>query len=218
MKNIVYCIGDAGAKRNDFRAKGRLSNALYIDNDDVALDFCVDGDNYFVATKLPFAKFCVYQYICYQTSLCRKTRISKKQCTRMLKGVGLKVPLHKKIGALSKIEYRAVLIACRKVFNTLNIFINCDGVEFCKKNQRQLDKMVLALCKTVRVYVSISDSRFSDESVPLRIYSKEGDYITMPKTLCRAKNVDVGRIKGLIKNRNLQVNVGEITSVVVCNQ
>jgi len=214
MRNVVYCIGNIEAKRKDFRAKGCRPNSLFVDNDEVALDFVVDNNSYFVTTKLPFAKFSVYQYIVYQTSLTGRSRLKSKQVKQMLKSVGAKFSISDKVGSLSKIEYRQLVLAYKMSFNTLRVYLNCDGIEYNKKNSRQLYQLLNAISSMCRVFVSVSDTRFTDELAELRLYNSDGQQLIVPATYQRARTVDIRFVKGVIKNKNIPINIKDIKSVV----
>lgn len=214
MKNIIYCIGNSDSKRRAFRQKGCGQHSLYIENDEVALDIVVDNNSYFINTKLPFAKFTVYQYIIYQTSLFGRSRLTRNKIKLMLQSVGAKFSINQKIASLTKIEYRQMLLSYKITFNTHTVYLNCDGIEFNKKNLKQLNVLLDALSKTIKVFVAVSDSRFTNETELLYIYGVTTEPLIIPATYQRAGTINPNKIIGVIKSRNMPLNIRDITSVV----
>ena len=79
---IVYCLGDAKAKRAAFRAADGGINSMSIDNDEILTVLKNDGKTYFAVGDIPFADMSVSEFVAYSKSLCKRSEERRvgKEC------------------------------------------------------------------------------------------------------------------------------------------
>lgn len=157
-KEAVYLVGDSAEKRRLMRAGGAcVARAL---NDEVSSVVRVEGRDYYVVGKHPFAAFGVWKYMRYERALVSDKPLTKKEAKALLKRLGVRVRLGKKLGRLPATLRRAVTLAARLTEHTTTLALQMDGTPFGRRENRRLRRFVRKTSDTFAVWVSVTDSRF----------------------------------------------------------
>ncbi len=172
--SVNYCIGSIGVKRNKFLACGE--NSVCADNDDVLGFFSLSGKLYCLPGKLPFGDLSVKSYICYRRSLlnekCRPMTLNEMKF--LLRAVGCKFSLNRKVKTLTRIEFRLLSLAAKWAPDCKTIFLNFDGLDYCYARKREMRKALNRLSKKYEVFAAVSDSRFIPKKARILTYSSDG--------------------------------------------
>lgn len=156
-REITYLIGDSAEKRRMMRSCGKgVARAL---NDEVSAVCRVKGKDYYVVGKHPFGAFTVWQYLRYERALLSPSPITKKEAKALLKSVGVKTALWKKLGRLPFAERRLVQAAARMTSDTVTVAINLDGAPYSRALRASLRRATKRLGKKYAVWVAVTDSR-----------------------------------------------------------
>lgn len=168
---VIYCVGDTAMKRKDFREKrdGKLS----LDNDEVIGVVKDDGGVYFAVGAIPFANMSVYEFVAYSRSLCFD-KCSNREIKYYSKLFGFSLALYKKMRTLSVVKYRSAQFLAGFSPQVKEIYMNFDGLEYTRKNAKELAVLLKKVSKFYEVFVSVSDSRFIPVSATLRRYDAQG--------------------------------------------
>lgn len=155
---VVYCVGNILEKRRFFK-KQTGESVVNIDNDDVVYSFNLFEKTYLVIGKNPFADLGVAEYIAYSKSLSNKLPLGEKYIKALLRSCGYMGSLSKKLGKISRVELRSVLLASKIQPDTKTLFVNFDGLSYNKKNYSAMIKSISKWSKTLDVFVAVSDMR-----------------------------------------------------------
>lgn len=211
--SVYYCVGNIGVKRKDFRSP--RENSICADNDDVLSYFSLSGKLYCLLSSLPFSDMLVRDYIAYQRALQRCKPFSDKEIKYLMKAVGCKLGLYRRIGTLSRVQFRHVQLAAKWSIDTKTLYVNLDGLHYCRKNAVQVRKMLDSLKENFEVYVALSDSRFVPKGSHIIEYSQDGSAkvlkaraqlskLTPKKTLCKyfkdgkTGDIDIKSVKNVV--------------------
>ncbi len=168
---VIYCVGDTAMKRKDFREKrdGKLS----LDNEEVLGVVKDGGAVYFAVGAIPFANMSVYEFVSYSRSLCFD-KCSNREIRYYSKLFGFSLKLYKKMRRLSVVKFRAAQFLAGFSPQVKEIYMNFDGLEYTRKNAKELASLLKKASKFYEVFVSVSDSRFIPASATLRRYDGQG--------------------------------------------
>lgn len=156
-REILYLSGDSSEKRKLMRSGGvNVARAL---NDEVSAVCRVKGKDYYVVGKHPFAAFSVYKYLRYERALLSPSPLSKKQARELLRRVGARVSLRRKLGRLSFVNRRLVALAARLTDKTTVLAVNLDGAPYSVRLRRQLRRATKRLSRSFGLWVAVTDSR-----------------------------------------------------------
>lgn len=156
-REILYLTGDSAEKRRLLRSGG--TNVARAMNDEVSVVCRVKGKDYYVVGKHPFAAFSVYKYLRYERALLSPSPLTKKQARSLLKRVGLRVGLRRKLGGLCFVKRRLVQLAARLTDKTAILAINLDGAPYSEKLRRRLRRAVRRLSRAFGLWIAVTDSR-----------------------------------------------------------
>ena len=156
---ITYYIGNVKQKREWFRM--RRAGAALADNGDVLADFRWRGKVCFVMGDIPFGNMRVGEYLAYARALKTDTSLSGVQAARLLRKAGIKADPRKKMAALPREIYRAVLLAAALEEDTRTVWLNFDGIAYRRRVARRIHAVLRRLNRSfAEVHASVSDYRF----------------------------------------------------------
>lgn len=156
---ITYYIGNIKQKRAWFRM--RREGAALADNSDVLADFQWRGKVCFVMGDIPYGNMRVGEYLAYARALQTNTSLSGKAAAMLLRRVGIRVDPRKKMSALPRETYRAVLLAAALEENTRAVWLNFDGIAYRRRVARRIRHMLACLSRSfAEVHAAVSDYRF----------------------------------------------------------
>lgn len=158
---ILYLLGDSAEKRRIMRTAGvGVARAL---NDEVSSVCRVHGKDYYIIGKHPFADFSVYAYMRYERALVDGEPLTKKKARGLLKKLGAKTRLNRKLGSLPFVTRRLVTLAARLTSETTALTINLDGVPYTRYLAKSLWRAVKRLSKNYALWISVTDSRLVEK-------------------------------------------------------
>lgn len=194
---ITYYIGNVRGKRKLFRTP--RAGAASADNCDVLADFMLDGKVCFVLGDIPYADMRVGEYLAYSRSLKTRLPLSAAAAKELLKRVGLKISLDRRMSSLSRLEFRFVLLAAAHDDETVEVWLNLDGIAYSAFSRRRMGRLLGGLARGFDfVNVAVSDHRFIPKSAKVMAVTKndvvEGrsmsasrKYIKMRFTRCKRR-------------------------------
>jgi len=169
----MYCLGDT----TEFREK-KGEGIIFCNNDELApvvtsaslkASYLTDGDKAQLGTMatnrrkkvlIPFGTFTILEYVRYSRALVDERQLSRHGAHERIKCVGLKRKLGTKLKKLSPIEYRALCLAVRLDDNTHSVYVNFEGLKYCKKHRVSLKHFLELWGEKHKVYAMVSDARF----------------------------------------------------------
>lgn len=158
---ILYLLGDSAEKRRIMRTAGpSVARAL---NDEISSVCRVKGKDYYIIGKHPFADFSVYQYMRYERALVDSAPLTKKKARALLKKLGAKTRLGKKLGSLRFVTRRLVTLAARLTNETTALTINLDGVPYTHYLAKSLRHVAKRLAKNYTLWIAVTDSRLVEK-------------------------------------------------------
>ncbi len=186
---IIYCIGDARAKRKYFLEQSVDDKNLYLDNDELVAVREEDGKTMFAVGEIPFGNMRTEEYISYQ----RAGRVGSTTKLREIRYYGklfsLDLNLKRKMRFNSVIDYRKAQFLSYYALTVRNVFINLDGLPYNRKNGKSLERLTSGLRRYFHLFISVSDSRFIPRGAIIREFSKSGEYDEVNSGGYRIKSV-----------------------------
>lgn len=156
---FTYYIGNVREKRHFFRRK--RENAALADNCDVLADFRLNGKVCFVLGDIPYADMRVGEYLGYALALTTKLPLGEGGAKDLLRKAGLRIGTGKKMGRLSRLQFRAVMLAASLAENKREIYINLDGIAYSLFAKYKMNVWLSRLGRRYNsVHVAVSDYRF----------------------------------------------------------
>ena len=173
VRMVVYCTGNPGFKRRDFR-KCRGGGVINLDNDEILAYFTLDGRGYCVTGNIPFGSFTATEYVVYTRALLGEVPFGVKAARKKLQEVGFKGGKNRKLSRLSPIQYRAASLAAKAEPETRTVYINFDGLPYTYKNRRQIKRFINHAAKRFMLFVAVSDTRFIPKNSTVSVYENDG--------------------------------------------
>lgn len=198
---VNYCVGSIGVKRSRFLDCGKSS--VCADNDDIIGFFSLSGKLYCLPGKLPFGNLTVKSYLCYRRSLlndgCRP--ISLREIKFLLKNVGCRLNLNRKVRTLTRVEFRLLTLAAKWQPECTTVFLNFDGLCYHRAIKREMRRALKRLSEKYEVFAAVSDSRFIPKKARVLTYSSDG--VTTTEKPRKQKSVPVSSraLKKFVKAR-----------------
>lgn len=156
---ITYYIGNIREKRKLFN--DRKEGKAVADNRDVLADFGFNGKVCMVLGGIPFGDMRVGEYVLYACALKPVRPDSSDKVKALLRRAGLNIPLCKKMSALSRLQYRCVLLATEIGDDTREVWLNLDGIAYSPLTKLSAVAALKRLSAHFdNVHVSVSDYRF----------------------------------------------------------
>lgn len=172
---IVYCLGDAKAKRAAFRSTDGGINSMSIDNDEILTVLKNDGKTYFAVGDIPFADMSVSEFVAYSKSLCKTQPARRRETSYYAKLFGFKSVMNKKLKKLSVPQYRMAQFLAKYDLSVRDVYVNFDGLEYSRANKKALEGFLSKIKRYFNIYVGVSDYRFMRYGASLRHYGAEGE-------------------------------------------
>lgn len=160
---VFYCVGDCVIKRAAFLSASRLRGEIYLDNDEFSgVVSNKKGDTFAVENSepLPFADFTVGEFVAYSRALTSEKPMTDADVAELARSLSLRVPIRKKMGDLSVIQRRSVMLLAKHVKNLRSVFINMDGSDYSPRVKFDLTRFLRSLSDGLNLFVSVSDFRF----------------------------------------------------------
>ena len=181
---ITYYIGNIREKRKLFRSPHE--GAAVADNCDVLADFGVNGKICMVLGDIPYADMRVGEYLSYTRALKAQAPLSAESAGKLLRRVGVKVSLDKKMGSLSRFYFRGVLLAAALNDDTTEAWLNLDGIAYSPAAKMGMLAMLRRATRNFEnVHVSVSDYRFIPRSANSLAVTTRGTVPGKPKSVSR---------------------------------
>ncbi len=156
---VTYYIGNIRDKRKYFRRKREY--AASADNCDVLADFRLGGKICFVLGDIPYGDMRVGEYLGYACALKTRLPLNDAAAKEMLRRVGLRVNLDRKLRRLPREIFRVLLLATAVESSTREVWLNLDGVAYSFFSRKRIRRMVRRMKKNYEnVHVAVSDVRF----------------------------------------------------------
>ena len=181
---ITYYIGNVRVKRKMFREK--RENSAEADNPDVLADFMLNGKVCFVLGDIPFSDMRVGEYLAYARALKTRLPLSASGAKELLRRVGVKIPLWRKMAQLTRLQFRFVLLAAAYNDDTRQVWLNLDGIAYSAFTRISARKMLSALERGFgEVHVSVSDYRFIPRKANAVAVTNCGTAVGISKSVSR---------------------------------
>ncbi len=174
---VVYCTGNVTAKRRAFRSVNS-EDSICVDNDEIIATYFLNSKLYFLIGEIPYSNMSVEQFVACARALKTQLPLNRMSIKEMVKQAGYTGSSRKKLGRLSRIEYRAVALAAKTDFTVKNIYLNFDGLEYSRKNSKQLKKFLAVCSKAYGVHVSVSDARFLPPNAQVLCYGSGNETVS----------------------------------------
>lgn len=156
---ITYYIGNVREKRFLFR-KFRPCAAM-ADNADVLCDFRLNGKMCFVLGDIPYGDMRVGEYLAYARALKTKLPMGDDAAKALLRKVGVRAGVRRKMKNLPRDVFRAVLLAAALNDDTRAVWINYDGVAYSFFSRARIRRQLHTAAKSFEeVHAAVSDYRF----------------------------------------------------------
>lgn len=158
--SVTFLLGSPIVKRKYLRANAK--NAVYADNDDVLGFFDVEGELYCMPAPLPFADLKIGEFVRYKRAFTETNSrpLTNSEMKSIMKLFRFDIPPKAKVGSLSKIDYRHLLLVAGFKTGIKEVALNLDGLPFRRSFRRKLFKLIGRLSKTFDITVSVGDSRY----------------------------------------------------------
>lgn len=206
---VVYCLGEAEAKRASFRRAGETAGVMSIDNDEILLSLGSGGRTYFGIGEIPFADMTVAEFVAYSKSLIKAQPVRERETRYYARLFGFKLNVRKKLKGLSVVKYRMAQFLAEYDLSVQNVYVNFDGFAYCRKNRRRLDKFLCKIRKYFNIFVAVSDYRFIPQGAAVRRYGEGGQACEINPSAFKAFNGRKRAFRALAKNKN--VSLGDFT-------
>ncbi len=160
---VFYCVGDCRIKRAAFLSASKLRGEIYLDNDEVGgLVSDKNGETVVVKSDepLPFADFTVGEFVAYSRALTSEKPMTDSDVAELARSLSLRVPLRKKMGELTVVQRRSVMLLAKHMKNLRSVFINMDGSDYSPRVKFDLTRLLRSLSDRINLFVSVSDLRF----------------------------------------------------------
>ncbi|MBO5223627.1 MAG: hypothetical protein J6C23_03855 [Clostridia bacterium] len=155
---VTYIWGNSIKKRAQF-SKINNDEEIYIDDMRIACDVIRDGVYCYALEDRLFKKMRVGDFVSYSRIMFDNEATNVKHVKKMLKSVGYRLGLGRKLSALSDSDYLKILFVARAKETTRSVYLNLDGWQFNRKNARRMKKLTEDL-SDYSVCVLVSDLRF----------------------------------------------------------
>lgn len=172
---IVYCLGDAKAKRAAFRSTDGGANSMSIDNDEILTVLKNDGKTYFAVGEIPFADMSVSEFVSYGKSLCKTQPAHRREISYYAKLFGFKSVMCKKLKKLSVPQYRMAQFLTKYDLSVRDVYVNFDGLEYSRANKKAVNGFLSKIKRYFNIYVGVSDFRFTRYGSAVRQYGADGE-------------------------------------------
>lgn len=170
--SVTFCVGNISVKRRAFHTAE--AGCVTVDNDDVLLCFSLSGKLYCAQGAIPYANLTVREYVAYNCSLRYDHPLSDKEIRYLLRVCDCRLPLHKRVGRLSRVQFRHLQLVVRVELDSKKLRLNFDGLDYSRRHRRQLTDMLQSLSKRFDVAVAVTDLRFIPRLAHVVRYEKEG--------------------------------------------
>lgn len=209
--SVTFCVGNISVKRRSFHAVE--PGSVTVDNDDVLLCFTLGGKLYCAQGAIPYPNLTVREYVAYNCSLKYDHPLSDGEIRYLLRLCGCRVPLYKRVGTLSRVQFRFVQLAVKLELDTKKIRINFDGLDYSKRHYKEMSEMLGKLSPKYEVRVAVTDMRFIPAFAHTVRYEKEGltEYTGEPK---RSVNAPRRALLREMAKRNLPLDKHNVKRIL----
>lgn len=156
---ITCYIGNVRDKRRLFLTP--RAEAIVADNCDVLADFRLGGKVCFLLGDIPYGDMRVGEYLSYARALQTRLPLSAAKVRELLCGAGLNVSPRRKMSSLSRIAFRAVVLAAKLDTGVREVWLDFDGVPYSLHAKHQARRILKRLSRRYEnVHAAFSDYRF----------------------------------------------------------
>ena len=156
---ITCYLGNVRDKRRLFLTP--REGAIVADNCDVLADFRLNGKVCFLLGDIPYGDMRVGEYLSYAQALRMRLPLSSKGAKELLYGAGLTCSPQSKMKSLSRVAFRAVMLAAKFDSSVHAVWLDFDGVPFSHRAKREAKRILTRLARRYsEVHAAFSDSRF----------------------------------------------------------
>ena len=202
---ITYILGNSIKKRAQF-AKINNDEELYIDDMHIACDTVSKGIYYYAVERRLFKNMRACDFVAYSRSLFDAQATNFKQIKRIMKGVGYKGRITKKLSKVSDVDYLKILLASRIKDTTRTVYFNLDEWKYSAKNVKRMKKLFSELVE-LSVLALVSDIRFCEYGNDVLYFTKGSDLVVLDCELKRKKTSKRRILSMLRRENNVQKEV-----------
>lgn len=156
---ITCYIGNIRDKRRLFLTP--RAEAIVADNCDVLADFRLGGKVCFLLGDIPYGDMRVGEYLSYARALKTRLPLSAKATKELLRNAGGACSPRRKMASLSRVAFRAVLLAAKFDSSVREVWLDFDGVPYSHAAKREAKRILKRLSRRYEnVHAAFSDYRF----------------------------------------------------------
>lgn len=156
---ITCYIGNVRDKRRLFLTP--RAEAIVADNCDVVADFNLGGKVCFLLGAIPYGDMRVGEYLSYARALKTRLPLTATETKILLFSAGLDCSPQRKMSSLSRVAFRAVILAAKMDENVREVWLDFDGVPYSLRAKREVKKILKRLSfRYEHVHAAFSDYRF----------------------------------------------------------
>ncbi|MDE7395394.1 MAG: hypothetical protein K2M95_04680 [Clostridiales bacterium] len=156
---ITCYIGNVRDKRRLFLTP--RAEAIVADNCDVLADFRLGGKVCFLLGDIPYGDMRIGEYLSYARALQTRLPLSAAKAKELLHGAGVRISPRRKMASLSRIAFRAVILAAKIDTAVREVWLDFDGVPYSLHAKREARRILKRLSRRYEnVHAAFSDYRF----------------------------------------------------------
>ena len=187
---IICYLGNVREKRRLFLTP--RAGAIVADNCDVLADFRLNGKVCFLLGDIPYGDMRVGEYLSYARALKTCLPLSSKGAKELLCGAGLKFSPQRKMRSLSRVAFRAVMLAAKFDPSVREVWLDFDGVPFSHRAKKEAKRILTRLSRRfVRVHAAFSDCRFLFRGAKCVTVASGGVHDAAVRTYSRTMGVGI---------------------------
>lgn len=211
---ITCYLGNVRDKRRLFLTP--RPGAIVADNCDVLADFRLNGKVCFLLGDIPYGDMRVGEYLSYAQALRTRLPLSSKGAKELLYAVGVTCSPQRKMRSLSRIAFRAVMLAAKLDPSVRAVWLDFDGVPFSHRAKREAKRVLKRLSRRYgEVHAAFSDARFVFSGAKCVTLASGGVHNTVVRTYSR--RMGTGALKKVALRFGVPHSVLKHSKALLCD-
>ncbi len=195
---ITYILGNSIIKRTQF---SRINNEeeVYIDDLHISCDVVRNGIYCYATECRPFKNMRVCDFVLYSRSLFDNEINDVKQVKKIMRSVGYRGCLTRKLSTVNKVDYLRTLIASRIKDTTRTVYFNLDEWRYSAKSAKRMQKLFNGLT-SLSICVLVSDMRFCEYGSDVLYLTTAREFVKLDGVIKR-KRTSKRRVLSMLKHQ-----------------